>query len=76
MKTVLVLVGAVALSVLAGCTSAPRTDESGKVVAREERCQVTGSNLPKRDCRNDVTVLPPSAVDGVMPVLPSGAPRN
>ena len=77
MKAVLTLMGGVALSVLAGCASTPQTaDSAAKADMREERCHVTGSNLPKRDCRNDVTVLPPSAVDGVMPVLPSGAPRN
>lgn len=76
-KAVLTLMTGVALSLLAGCSSAPQTaDATAKADAREERCHVTGSNLPKRDCRNDVTVLPPSAVDGVMPVLPSGAPRN
>lgn len=76
MKAVLALVGGVTLALLAGCTSAPQKSETAAAGAREERCQVTGSNLPKRDCRNDVTILPPSAVDSVMPVQPGALPRN
>jgi hypothetical protein len=70
------VLGSAAFTVLAGCTSAPQKSAAAVAEAREERCQVTGSNLPRRDCRNDVTVLPPSAVDQVMPVQPGAAPRN
>ena len=65
---------------LAGCASAPppvATEESLAETAteREARCSVTGSNLRKRDCRGEVQVLPPSAID-LRPGAPSGAPRN
>jgi len=76
MKAVLALAGGVALTVLAGCTSAPQKSETATAGAGDERCHVTGSNLPRRDCRNDVTILPPSAVEKVMPVQPGAAPRN
>ena len=48
---------------LAGCasTAAPELVASNK----DESCRVTGSNLPKRECRGDVVVLPPSALEKV-----------
>ncbi len=76
MKAVLVLMGGVALSLLAGCASAPQASEPATAGSREERCQVTGSNLPKRDCRNEVTVYPPSTIEKVLPVGGGGTPRN
>ena len=76
MNAVMMLMFGFALSVLAGCASTPQASAPVAEAAREERCQVTGSNLPKRDCRYDVTILPPSAADKVMPVLPSSLPRN
>jgi hypothetical protein len=61
----------VCLVVLAGCASAPEPNAAAAAATpREVRCQVTGSNLPKRDCVGDVTVLPPSAADNVLPSLP------
>ena len=73
----LLLAGTVLL--LAGCASNGATEEKASASAaadKEARCMVTGSNLPKRDCRNDVVVLPPAAAETVMPVLPSSVPRN
>jgi urate oxidase len=64
----------VCLLALAGCASAPDSKDT-TVVTKDERCQITGSNLPRRDCRGDNTVLPPSAVDSVMPVLPPAGMR-
>lgn len=67
------------LVLLAGCASNGATEEKASASAaadKEARCMVTGSNLPKRDCRNDVVVLPPAAAETVMPVLPSSVPRN
>jgi nitrous oxide reductase accessory protein NosL len=62
---------------VAGCASAPPDATASKAAAsKDERCMVTGSNLPKRDCKGDVVVLPATAVDQVLPVLPSSAPRN
>lgn len=69
MKLVMLSMAACGLA-LAGCASPVKTNADGTAVAKEERCLVTGSNVPKRDCRNDVVVLPPSAVETVMPVLP------
>lgn len=60
---------------LAGCAGTAKTSAGAATVAKEERCQVTGSNVPKRDCRGDVTILPPSAVETVMPVLPGPGNR-
>jgi len=66
----------VPLITLAGCASTPPDAAAQAAAPKEERCHVTGSNLPKRDCKGDVVVLPPSAADSVMPVLPGGVPRN
>lgn len=60
--------------ILAGCASTETTTAQTSAATKEERCMVTGSNVPKRDCRAEVTVLPPSAVGSVMPVLPG--PKN
>lgn len=77
MKFVAVLSGVAITAMLSACASAPQSSASNPpTAANNDRCHVTGSNLPKRDCRGDVTVLPPSEADKVMPVLPSGAPRN
>jgi hypothetical protein len=70
MKLFAFYTGALFLLLLAGCASPAKTNADGTAVVKEERCLVTGSNLPKRDCLRDVTVLPPSAADTVMPVLP------
>lgn len=53
----------------AGCAS---TDAPRSEVAKDESCRVTGSNLPKRECRGDVTVLPPSALEKVGATPSSG----
>jgi hypothetical protein len=68
LKTVLVSVGVV---MVAGCASEPPAANAAaaKASAKDERCYVTGSNVPKRNCTGDVTVLPPEAVEVVMPVL-------
>ena len=73
-KSMVAMLGGVLLSGLSACASEPQQD-SAAVVAKEERCMVTGSNVPKRDCRNDVKVLPPSAVESVMPVMPGPGNR-
>ena len=75
MKLIVCSTIAVGLLALGGCASTARTNADGSVASKEERCQVTGSNVPKRDCRGDVTVLPPSAIDTVMPVLPGSGVR-
>ncbi|MEO7255612.1 MAG: hypothetical protein ABIZ83_15360 [Casimicrobium sp.] len=72
MKSIFALAGAVLLVGLAGCASEPQKEASAgndAVATKEARCLVTGSNLPKRDCLNDVKVLPASAVEGVLPTL-------
>jgi PBP1b-binding outer membrane lipoprotein LpoB len=60
---------------LAGCAATPET-KTANAPEREEKCRVTGSNLPKRDCLSDVSILPPSAVDSVLPTQPRSAPGN
>lgn len=67
---------AASVMVLAGCASTETTNGQASAATKEERCMVTGSNVPKRDCRGDVNVLPPSAVDSVMPVLPGPGNRS
>ncbi len=66
---------AACLMLLAGCASPAKSNTDGATAIKEERCQVTGSNVPKRDCRGDVTILPPSPVGTVMPVLPGPGNR-
>jgi len=71
-KSIFAMVGATVFAGLTGCASEPQKDASASksaVANKEERCMVTGSNLPKRDCLSDVRVLPPSAVEGVLPTL-------
>ncbi len=73
-NSIFVLASAVFLAGLTGCASEPQKSAStdGDAVAKkDERCRVTGSNLPRRDCLSDVKVLPPSAVESVLPTLPS-----
>ena len=50
---------AASLMLLAGCAGTAKTSAEVATVAKEERCQVTGITVPKRDCRGDVTILPP-----------------
>ncbi len=62
-----------------GCATAPepKSDSAATATApKEEKCRVTGSNLPKRDCLSDVKILPPSAADTVLPQLPRTAPGS
>lgn len=73
-KSIFVLAGAVLCVGFAGCASEPQKDASASNVAaakKDERCRVTGSNLPRRDCLDDVKVLPPSAIESVLPTMPS-----
>jgi type IV pilus biogenesis protein CpaD/CtpE len=77
MKFVAVFASVAITALLSACASSPQSaDGNAPVAANNDRCHVTGSNLPKRDCRGDVSVLPPSQAENVMPVLPSKAPRN
>lgn len=70
MKFALVSAIAACFFGLAGCAS---TANPESVAAnRDESCRVTGSNLPKRECRGDVTVLPPSALEKVGSTPPLG----
>lgn len=78
MQSQLTSISAVLLSgcLLLGCASEPRQQAAAApdAAARDERCVVTGSNVPKRDCRGDVRVLPPAAVEtlqSTMPRIPS-----
>ena len=77
MKSIFAVMGVVSLAGLAGlagCASEPQKSagaDSEAVAKADERCRVTGSNLPRRDCLSDVKVLPPSAVESVLPTLPS-----
>lgn len=75
MKLVAFPTVAACVMLIAGCASTDTTTGQTSAATKEERCTVTGSNVPKRDCRGDVTVLPPSAVDSVMPVLPGPGNR-
>ncbi len=61
------VVTGVLLSTGCASTDAPRSE-----AAKDESCRVTGSNLPKRECRGDVTVLPPSALEKIGASPPSG----
>jgi hypothetical protein len=71
MKSVFVGMGLVLAAGLTSCASDPPAGAGAAApVAKEERCMVTGSNVPKRDCRNDVVILPPEAAGSVVPVQP------
>ncbi len=63
------LAAGVLVSVLAGCASTAAPEST---LAKDEGCRVTGSNLPRRECRDDVTVLPPSALEKVGATPASG----
>lgn len=77
MKVVAVFASLAVATMLSACASSPQSSAgNAPTAANNDRCHVTGSNLPKRDCRGDVTVLPPSEAEKVMPVMPSGGPRN
>ena len=60
MKLSVIAAASVGVLVLSSCaiTDAPRSK-----VVEDESCRITGSNLPKRECRGAVTVLPPSALE-------------
>ncbi len=72
------VLGAAVLALAAGCASDGQQQTAANAQAKEPRCTVTGSNVPKRDCRHDVEVLTPAAADSVMPVLQGKGtvPRN
>jgi hypothetical protein len=64
---------------LLGCAAAPSGPATAQSAAetdaeRDARCMVTGSMLPKRDCRAQVQTVSPAALDGARP--PSNVPRN
>ena len=73
MKFGVITAVAACVLLLAGCasTSAPESVATNK----DESCRVTGSNLPKRECRGDVVVLPPSALEKVG-AAPAGGKNN
>ena len=58
---------------LTGCASTSTAESVA--VTKDESCRVTGSNLPKRECRGDVTVLPPSALEKIG-TTPTGGKNN
>lgn len=68
MKPTFIAMASVCLFAVAGCATsdAPRSE-----LAKDESCRVTGSNLPKRECRGDVSNLPPSAVERVGTITPA-----
>jgi hypothetical protein len=72
MKFLVIAVVAASVLMLSACAS---TDAPRSEVAKDESCRVTGSNLPKRECRGDVTVLPPSALEKVG-ASPAGSKNN
>ncbi|MGL5002359.1 MAG: hypothetical protein ACRDAM_05425, partial [Casimicrobium sp.] len=47
---------------LFGCAAAPEQDTAQTVSAR---CEQTGSNLPRRECRSEVEVLKPQAIESL-----------
>ena len=63
MKLSVIAAASIGVLMLSGCaiTDAPRSE-----VAKDESCRITGSNLPKRECRVEVTVLPPSALENAV----------
>ena len=63
MKFAVIPVTAACFFVLAGCASTANPESVA--TNKDDSCRVTGSNLPKRECRGDVTVLPPSALEKV-----------
>ena len=74
MQSQLTLISAMILSgsMLLGCASEPRQQAAAApdAATRDDRCVVTGSNVPNRDCRGDVRVLPPAAVETLQPTMP------
>ena len=73
MKFSLIAALAACVLYLTGCASTA-TPES-VAANKDESCRVTGSNLPKRECRGDVMVLPPSALEK-LGTTPSGGKSN
>ena len=63
MKLFSVVIGALSCAFIVGCASVPEAKKEGAVSANNERCTVTGSNLPRRDCRDLVDVVPGDSVD-------------
>jgi hypothetical protein len=77
MKFLLALVVTVAGFCMVGCANTPDANAVAPL-AKEDRCIVTGSNLPRRDCRDLVDVLPGDSVDrptGSAPSRSAGTPR-
>jgi hypothetical protein len=62
MKLFSVVGAALSCAFIVGCANVPEAKQ-GPVSANNERCTVTGSNLPRRDCRDLVDVVPGDAVD-------------
>jgi hypothetical protein len=77
MKIVALLFATSSTIATLGCASAPDATANAPL-AKEDRCVVTGSNLPRRDCRDLVDVLPGDSVDrptGAAPSRSGGTPR-
>jgi hypothetical protein len=53
----------VALSSLSGCASTETISET--VGPNSARCDQTGSNLPRRECRKEIEVLKPTAIESI-----------
>ncbi len=62
MKLFSAVIAALSCALIVGCAGVPEAKE-GAVAANNERCTVTGSNLPRRDCRDLVDVVPGDAID-------------
>ncbi len=61
--------------VLNGCAEMPVTTDT--TAANDEKCIVTGSNLPSRRCRMDVIVVAPDSMDsGAAGSRPSGGAKR
>ena len=70
------LVAALSAIVLCGCAGVTTSSETSSAMS-DEKCIVTGSNLPSRRCRMDVILVDPGSLDstaaGSRP--PGGAKR-
>jgi hypothetical protein len=51
------------LFAIGGCAQTPAAEDATTSVSA--RCEQTGSNLPRRECRSEVEVLKPTAIESL-----------
>jgi PBP1b-binding outer membrane lipoprotein LpoB len=51
------------IALLSGCVTTPTSKD--EPVSTNARCEQTGSNLPRRECRNDVQTLKSTEIESL-----------